>query len=49
MAPQSGAKQKIYCTVYRVTLNSNCDAQRASKKLKWIVEDRVWSQNYKGF
>jgi hypothetical protein len=40
----SGAKQKFYCTVYYITLNSNCKAQRASKNLKKIVEDRVRSQ-----
>jgi hypothetical protein len=27
-------KQKFYCAVYYITLNSNCEAQRASKKLK---------------
>jgi len=32
------------CTVYYITLNSNCEAQRASKNLKRIVEDRVGSQ-----
>ena len=32
--PQSGAKQFFYCTVYNITLNSNCEAQRASKNLK---------------
>jgi hypothetical protein len=36
---------KIFiCTVYYITLNSNCKAQRASKNLKKIVEDRVGSQ-----
>jgi hypothetical protein len=34
VAPQSGAKQLFYCTVYYITLNSNCEAQRASKNLK---------------
>jgi hypothetical protein len=43
MVPQSGAKQIFYCTVYYITLNSNCEAQRASKKLK-NVEDRVTGQ-----
>jgi hypothetical protein len=33
-APQSGAKQNFYCTVYNVTLNLNCEAQRASTNLK---------------
>ena len=37
-------KQNFYCTVYYITLNSNCEAQRASKNLKKIVEDRVGSQ-----
>jgi len=45
LAPLSGAKQIFYCTVYYITLNSNCAAQRASKNLKKkIVEDRVISQ-----
>ncbi len=33
-APQSGAKQIFYCTLYYITLYSNCEAQRASKNLK---------------
>ncbi len=33
-APQSGAKQNLHCTVYYITLNSNCEAQRASKDLE---------------
>jgi hypothetical protein len=44
VAPLSGAKQIFYCIVYYITLNSNCDAQRASKILKKIVVDRVGSQ-----
>jgi hypothetical protein len=44
VVPQSGAKQIFYCTVYYITLNSNCEAQRGLKKLKKIVEDRVGSQ-----
>jgi hypothetical protein len=44
VAPQSGAKQIFYCTVYYITLNSNCEAQSASKNLKKIVEDKVGSQ-----
>jgi hypothetical protein len=44
--PQSGAKEQFYCSVYYITLNSNCDAQRASKNFeKKIVEDRVRRQN----
>ena len=38
------AIQIFYCTVYYITLNSNCEAQRASKNLKKIVVDRVGSQ-----
>ena len=34
----------FFCTVYYITLNSNCEDQRASKNLKKIVEDRVGSQ-----
>ncbi len=39
VAPQSGAKQIFYCTVYYITLNSNCEAQRTCKNSKKIVED----------
>ncbi len=42
--PKLDCKQNFYCTFYYVTLNSNCEAQRASKNLKKIVEDRVGSQ-----
>jgi hypothetical protein len=45
VAPQSGAIEQLYCTVYYVTLYSICEAQRASKNLKKIVEDRGRSQN----
>jgi hypothetical protein len=34
VAPKSGAKDQFYCTVYCITLNSNCEAQRVSKNLK---------------
>ena len=44
VASLSGAKQFFYGTVYYTTLNSNCEAQRASKNLKKIVVDRVGSQ-----
>jgi hypothetical protein len=44
VAPQSGAKQIFYCTVYYITSNSNCEAQRESKNLKKIIEDRVRRQ-----
>ncbi len=37
-------KQKFYCSVYYITLNSNCEAQRASKNSKKIVEDRIGGQ-----
>jgi hypothetical protein len=45
VAPLSGANQNFYCTFYNITLNSNCEAQRTSKNLKEIVEDRGRSQN----
>ena len=32
VAPQSGAKDKFYCTVYSITLNRNHAAQRVSEK-----------------
>jgi hypothetical protein len=44
VVPQSGAKQIFYRTVNYITLNSSCEAQRTSKKLKTIVEGRVRSQ-----
>jgi hypothetical protein len=44
VASQSGAKQKFYFTVNYLTLNSNFEAQRTSKNLKNIVEDRVRGQ-----
>jgi hypothetical protein len=31
VAAQSGAKEQYYCTIYYITLNSTCEAQRASK------------------
>jgi hypothetical protein len=45
MAPQSGAKQNFYYTVYCINLNSNCEAQRVSKNMKRIEEVRARSQN----
>ncbi len=42
--PKLDCKQNFYCTVYYITLNSNSEAQRASKNLKKIVEDRVGGQ-----
>ncbi len=44
-AIEKTAMQKIYCSVYYITLNSNCEAQRAHKNLKKIVEYRARSQN----
>jgi hypothetical protein len=41
VAPQSGAKDQFYCTVYYTTLNSNCEAKGVSKNLNKVVEDRV--------
>jgi hypothetical protein len=47
VAPQSGSKDKFNCNLYYISLNSNCGAQRVSKKTKKkIVEDRVRSKNY---
>jgi len=45
VVPQSGAKDLFYCTVYYITLVSNCESQRASKNLIKFVEDRVRSPN----
>jgi hypothetical protein len=42
--PQSVAKSNLYYTAYYITLNSNCEAQRASKNKNKTVEDRVGSQ-----
>ncbi len=41
MVPQLGAKEKFYFTVYYITLtlNSNCEAQRASKNLKKNLDE----------
>jgi hypothetical protein len=36
VAPQYSAKDQMYCTAYYITLNSYCEAQRASKNLKNI-------------
>jgi hypothetical protein len=30
VAPQSGAKDKFYCTVYYITLNLNCNCEAQS-------------------
>jgi hypothetical protein len=45
VAPQSGAKDKFYCTAYYITLYSNCEAQRVSKNLEKNVEGTDTSQN----
>ncbi len=42
---RSGATDLFYYTVYCITLNSNCEAQRASKLWKDILEDRFRNQN----
>jgi len=31
VAPQSGTNDQLYCTVYYITLNSNCEAQGYKK------------------
>jgi hypothetical protein len=31
VAPQAGAEYQFYCTIYNVTLNSNCEAPEVSK------------------
>jgi hypothetical protein len=40
VAPHFGAKDPYYCTVYSIILYSICEAQRISKNLKTMVEDR---------
>jgi hypothetical protein len=45
VAPQSGANQKFYCTVYYINLNSNCEAQRASKNLKKLQRIELEAKN----
>ena len=45
VASQSGAKQFFYCTVYYITLNSNCEAQRGSKKLKKLLKNELEVKN----
>jgi hypothetical protein len=42
---ESVAKDQFYRTVYYSTLNSNCEAQRVSKKWKKYIENKFWSQN----
>jgi hypothetical protein len=44
VVPQSGAKDQFCCTVYYITLNSNCEAQRASKKLKKMLKIELEAQ-----
>jgi hypothetical protein len=34
VVPQLGDKDQFYCTVYYMTLNSNCQAHRVFKKWK---------------
>jgi hypothetical protein len=38
VAPQSGAKDQFYCTIYNITLNSNCEGQGVSKNLKKTIQ-----------
>jgi hypothetical protein len=38
VAPQSGAKDQFYCTVYYITLNLNREAQKVTKKLTKIIK-----------
>jgi hypothetical protein len=45
VAPQSGAKQFFYCTFYYITLNSNCEAKRASKNLKKMQKIELEAKN----
>jgi len=45
VAPQSSAKDLFYITVYHITLNPICVAQRASTNLMKILEVRLESQN----
>ncbi len=46
MVQQSGAKDQFYCTVYPITLISNCEAQKVYKNLeKNIVEDVAINQS----
>ncbi len=41
MAPQSNSEEQFYCTVYHITLNSNCEAHGASKNLKIELEAQI--------
>jgi hypothetical protein len=43
VAPQSCAKDQFDCTVYYITLNWNCEAQRVPKNEK--IQKIVRSQN----
>jgi len=45
VVPQSGAKEQFYCTVYYITLNSNCEAQKASKNLKKLYKMELEVKN----
>jgi len=38
VAPHSDANEKFSRSVYSITLNSSCEAQRASKNLKKIED-----------
>jgi hypothetical protein len=41
VVPQSGAKDQFYCTLYYITLKSNCEAQGVPKNLKKIVDNII--------
>jgi hypothetical protein len=38
MAPQSGAKDQFYCTVYYITFNQNCESQKYLKNKKYVED-----------
>ncbi len=41
VVPQSGAKENFYCTVYYITLNSNCDIREHLKNWKKIRRKNI--------
>jgi hypothetical protein len=45
VAPQSGTKQIVYCAVYYITSNSNCEAHRASINLKKMQKIELEAKN----
>jgi hypothetical protein len=40
LAPQSGPIDQFFSTVYYITLNSNCEAQRVSKKIMYFLKEK---------